>query len=95
MARLGINTGTAPNDGTGDTLFQAGDKTNKNFSELYNFLGNGTDLASGFVTSITAGDNIRDIFAVVPLPAKSFICPAFNWIFVFVLLPVFLLIWST
>ena len=37
----------------------------------------------------------RDIFAVVPLPAKSFICPAFNWIFVFVLLSVFLLIWST
>jgi len=58
MARLGINTGTAPNDGTGDTLFQAGDKTNKNFSELYNFLGNGTDLASGFVTSITGAGNI-------------------------------------
>ena len=58
MARLGINTGTAPNDGTGDTLFQAGDKTNKNFSELYNFLGNGTNLASGFVTSITGAGNI-------------------------------------
>ena len=58
MARLGINTGTAPNDGTGDTLFLAGDKTNKNFSELYTVLGDGTNLNTGFVTSINAGDNI-------------------------------------
>ena len=58
MAKLGINTGTTPNDGTGDTLFQAGDKTNKNFSELYTVLGDGTTLNTGFVTSIAAGDNI-------------------------------------
>ena len=58
MARLGINTGTTPNDGTGDTLFQGGDKINKNFSELYTVLGDGTTLNTGFVTSIAAGDNI-------------------------------------
>ena len=58
MARQGINTGTAPNDGTGDTLFIAGDKTNDNFIELYNLLGNGSALAPGVVTSITAGSNI-------------------------------------
>ena len=58
MARLGINTGTNPNDGTGDTLFSAGDKTNKNFIEIYTAIGDGSTLNSGFVTSITAGDNI-------------------------------------
>jgi len=58
MARQGINTGTAPNDGTGDTLFVAGDKTNDNFIELYDLLGNGNVLAPGVVTSITAGSNI-------------------------------------
>ena len=58
MARQGINTGTAPNDGTGDTLFVAGDKTNDNFIELYDLLGNGNILAPGVVTSITAGSNI-------------------------------------
>ncbi len=58
MARLGINTGTTPNDGTGDTLFQGGDKVNKNFTELYTVLGDGTTLNTGFVTSITGGDNI-------------------------------------
>jgi len=58
MARLGINTGTAPNDGTGDTLFQAGDKTNKNFVEIYTAIGDGSTLNTGFVTSIVAGDNI-------------------------------------
>ena len=58
MARLGINTGTTPNDGTGDTLFQAGDKTNKNFVEIYTAIGDGSTLNSGFVTSIVAGDNI-------------------------------------
>ena len=58
MAKLGINTGTNPNDGTGDTLFQAGDKTNKNFTEIYNVLGDGSTLATGVVTSLTAGNNI-------------------------------------
>lgn len=58
MARQGINTGTAPNDGTGDTLFIAGDKTNDNFIELYDLLGNGNVLVPGIVTSITAGSNI-------------------------------------
>lgn len=58
MARLGINTGTNPNDGTGDTLFQAGDKTNKNFLEIYNSIGDGSTISSGVVTSITGGNNI-------------------------------------
>ena len=38
MAREIINIGT-PNNGDGDTLYNAGDKINNNFEELYDFLG--------------------------------------------------------
>jgi hypothetical protein len=44
MSRVAINTGSVANDGTGDSLRIAGGKINDNFSELYNFLGDGTDL---------------------------------------------------
>jgi len=36
MAKQVINTGAAPNDGTGDTIRVAFTKTNNNFTELYN-----------------------------------------------------------
>lgn len=39
MARQNINTGTTANDGTGDTLRQAGNKINGNFIEIYTLLG--------------------------------------------------------
>ena len=39
MTRQNINTGSAANDGTGDTLRTAGGKINDIFIELYNFLG--------------------------------------------------------
>lgn len=58
MARQGINTGTSPNSGTGDTLLDGGVKINDNFIEVYGLLGDGTNLAPGIVTSIQAGDNI-------------------------------------
>lgn len=35
MAQQTINIGTTPNDGTGDTLRAAMDKSNDNFTELY------------------------------------------------------------
>ena len=38
MARQNINIGTVPNDGTGDPLRDAFDKTNDNFIELYDGL---------------------------------------------------------
>lgn len=44
MSRVAINTGSTANDGTGDSLRIAGGKINTNFAELYNFLGDGTDL---------------------------------------------------
>lgn len=58
MARLGINTGTTANDGTGDTLLIAGGKVNSNFSEIYNIIGDGTNTFVGVVTQITAGNNL-------------------------------------
>lgn len=39
MAKQIINIGTVPNDGTGDPLRSAFDKTNDNFNELYGALG--------------------------------------------------------
>lgn len=35
MAKQSISIGTAPNDGTGDTLRSAGEKINQNFDEVY------------------------------------------------------------
>jgi len=46
MAKQIISTGSAANDGNGDTLRSAGTKINSNFSELYSKLGDGTDLSS-------------------------------------------------
>ncbi len=51
MAKLGINTGSIPNDGTGDTLLAAALKINQNFDEIYTTLGDGSNL-SGVVTSL-------------------------------------------
>jgi len=48
MARLGINTGTAANDGTGDNLRTGAGKINNNFIELYSALGTGTNLQVGY-----------------------------------------------
>ncbi len=43
MTRQNISTGTAANDGTGDTLRGAGTKINANFVELYQKLGGDSD----------------------------------------------------
>ena len=39
MARQTVNTGTAANDNTGDTMRSAGTKINANFTEIYTILG--------------------------------------------------------
>jgi len=43
MARQNINTGSVANDGTGDTLRQAGQKINDSFIEIYQLLGGDSD----------------------------------------------------
>lgn len=46
MAKQIINTGTTANDGTGDPLRTSFTKTNTNFNEIYNAVGNGTTLTN-------------------------------------------------
>jgi len=54
MARLNIDTGTAGNPSTGDTLRTAMNKVNTNFEEVYQIVG---DPDTGLITtSITNGD---------------------------------------
>ena len=45
MTRQVISTGTTANDGTGDTLRSAGTKINDNFEEIYQSLGDGSNLS--------------------------------------------------
>lgn len=73
MAYQGINTGTGPNSGTGDTLLSGADKINSNFEELYTLLGNGSTLAVGIVTGIVAGDNVSvsSTFGTVTVSAAT------------------------
>jgi hypothetical protein len=58
MAKLGISTGSSPNDGTGDSLIDGAVKANSNFTEIYTAIGDGTTLAIP-VTSVTAGTGIN------------------------------------
>jgi hypothetical protein len=44
MAKLGISTGTIPNDGSGDSLLDGAVKINDNFDEIYAYFGDGTNL---------------------------------------------------
>lgn len=45
MAKLGIQTGTTPNDGTGDTLLTGAIKINSNFTEVYDAIGDGSSIS--------------------------------------------------
>lgn len=55
MAKLGISTGTNPNDGTGDTLLDGAFKVNSNFDEIYSSIGDGTNLTNSIGYATTAG----------------------------------------
>ena len=57
MARQVIGTGSSPNDGSGDNLRAGGTKINDNFTELYNYLGDGTALSSGTWDIVSSGIN--------------------------------------
>lgn len=67
MAKLGIFTGTTPNDGTGDSLLTGAIKINSNFTELYTTFGDGTNLSNGGLNItgvITATSAVRVASAV-------------------------------
>ena len=54
MARLNIDTGTAGNSATGDTLRTAMTKINTNFEDVYQLIG---DPSTGLITTqVTNGD---------------------------------------
>ena len=50
MAKQLINRGTTANDGTGDNIRTGAGKVNDNFNEIYNAIGDGTNLVSTFLT---------------------------------------------
>ena len=52
MAFQGIVTGFTPNDGQGDTLLAGAIKTNDNFRELYEALGDGTSIGIATLTQL-------------------------------------------
>jgi len=51
MAKQALGLGTTADDGTGDTLRGGGTKIKENFDELYDLMGDGTDLSSGISAS--------------------------------------------
>ena len=55
MTRQNISTGTFANDGSGDTLRQAGQKINDNFIELYNKLGGDSNTLTGTLSISGSG----------------------------------------
>ena len=55
MSKLGIFTGTSPNDTTGDTLSQGAVKINSNFNEIYSAIGDGTNITNSIGYASTAG----------------------------------------
>tara|TARA_B100000925_G_scaffold182659_2_gene137947 strand:+ start:4771 stop:5262 length:492 start_codon:yes stop_codon:yes gene_type:complete len=70
MAKQVIATGSAANDGTGDTLRSAGTKINSNFTELYDMRGRVTKTET--TASINNGDQDKLTFAPADV-GKSFV----------------------
>lgn len=57
MTRQNLFLGSSPNDGTGDSLRQAGQKINSNFVDLYTHLGGDSDSLPG-ATTITVNSTL-------------------------------------
>jgi hypothetical protein len=59
MARQSISVGSQANDGTGDSLRTGAQKVNSTLTEIYNDLGNGTDLAITIAGVLIPGQTLR------------------------------------
>lgn len=66
MAYQGISTGTAPNSGDGDSLFDGAVKINSNFEEIYNSLGNNALFTQNGTDALqrTFESKLRDLVSV-------------------------------
>ena len=73
MTKQLISLGTSANDGTGDTLRDAGQKMNDNFNELYGLVPGGeAQLISGSsVVALNTDDNVY-LFSMSGTPAGNF-----------------------
>ena len=73
MTKQLISLGTSANDGTGDTLRDAGQKMNDNFNELYGLVPGGeAQLISGSsVVALNTDDNVY-LFSMSSTPAGNF-----------------------
>lgn len=58
MAKQLLALGTSPNDNTGDTLRNGGDKINDNFNEIYSAIGNGSAIQVN-VTNAAVGQVLK------------------------------------
>jgi hypothetical protein len=59
MAKQLINVGASPNDGTGDSLRSAGQKLNSMLNEVYDKLGDGSNIKIDIETTATVGQVLR------------------------------------
>jgi len=59
MAKQLLNVGASPNDGTGDSLRSAGQKLNSMLNEVYEKLGDGTNIKIDIESSSTIGQVLR------------------------------------
>ena len=77
MAKQTVGIGSSANDGTGDTLRAGADKINDNFNEIYDALGDGTDLtdiidSNGLLDVRTGANKIVFYYAALSdLPSAS------------------------
>ena len=60
MSKSNVNLGTLPNDSTGDTLYNAFLKVNLNFTELYNTLGDGSNVSNSFLVTLSSVYNLAN-----------------------------------
>jgi len=72
MAKQTIGIGSSANDGTGDTIRTAFDKSNDNFNELYNVAGNLTLSALGSGTSFSLDFSTATTFTATASGAATF-----------------------
>lgn len=67
MAKQIITTGNSANDGSGDPARTAFTKTNNNFNEIYQYIGDGTNLnklgTAAFKNVGTSAGNVMEVGA--------------------------------